>query len=204
MLPQAIAAVLILLVSIFSQFRIRRLSADLFQAGAQRNAVLVESLAGLETVKVLNAQGKTQYRWEESTKNIAAVNLKIRAITSATVSFIQFIQQLVTVSVVIIGVYLVARAELSLGVIIASSMLAVRSLSSLGTLAGLMMQYYNARQSLSAIDRYMQLPVEHEMGTSYLPRPLLEGAIEFRSEERRVGKGCRGSVRKSDVNIKKI
>lgn len=181
MLPPAIAAVLILLVSIFSQFRIRRLSADLFQAGAQRNAVLVESLAGLETVKVLNAQGKTQYRWEESTKNIAAVNLKIRAITSATVSFIQFIQQLVTVSVVIIGVYLVARAELSLGGIIASSMLAGRSLSSLGPLAGLMMQYYNARQSLSAIDRYMQLPAEHEMGTSYLPRPLLEGAIEFKN-----------------------
>ena len=180
MLPPAIAAVVILLVSLFSQYRIRRLSVDLFQAGAQRNAVLVESLAGLETIKVLNAQGKTQHRWEESTKNIAAVNLKIRAVTSATVSFIQFVQQLVTVSVVIIGVYLVSDAELSLGGIIAASMLAGRSLASLGPLAGLMMQYYNARQSLSAIDRYMQLPAEHEQDKTFLARPVLKGEIEFK------------------------
>lgn len=179
MLPPAIAAVLVLVVSVFSQWRIRKLSGDLFKAGAQRNAVLVESLAGLETVKVLNAQGRTQQRWEESTRDIAAINLKIRAVTSATVSFIQFVQQIVTVSVVIIGVYLVSAAELSLGGIIASSMLAGRSLSSLGPLAGLMMQYYNARQSLSAIDRYMQLPAEHELGTSFLPRPLLQGEVEF-------------------------
>ncbi len=179
MLPPAIAAVLVLVVSVFSQWRIRKLSGDLFKASAQRNAVLVESLAGLETVKVLNAQGRTQQRWEESTRDIAAINLKIRAVTSATVSFIQFVQQIVTVSVVIIGVYLVSAAELSLGGIIASSMLAGRSLSSLGPLAGLMMQYYNARQSLSAIDRYMQLPAEHELGTSFLPRPLLQGEVEF-------------------------
>jgi len=181
MLPPAIAAVVVLAASFFSQWRIRKLSGDLFKASAQRNAVLVESLSGLETIKVLNAQGWTQQRWEESTGDIAAINLKIRAVTSATVSFIQFVQQMVTVSVVIIGVYLVAAAELSLGGIIASSMLAGRSLSSLGPLAGLMMQYYNARQSLSAIDRYMQLPAEHELGEGFLPRPLLEGELEFKN-----------------------
>lgn len=181
MLPPAIAAVLVLVVSILSQWRIRKLSGDLFKASAQRNAVLVESLAGLETVKVLNAQGKTQLRWEESTRDIAAINLRIRAVTSATVSFIQFVQQLVTVSVVIIGVYLVSAAELSLGGIIAASMLAGRSLASLAPLAGLMMQYYNARQSLSAIDRYMQLPSEHETGKSYLPRPMLQGEVAFKN-----------------------
>src|SRR5690625_7726754 len=88
---------------------------------------------------------------------------------------------MVTVSVVIIGVYLVAAAELSLGGIIASSMLAGRSLSSLGPLAGLMMQYYNARQSLSAIDRYMQLPAEHEQDEHFLPRPMLKGEIESKN-----------------------
>src|SRR5690625_6356907 len=42
-----------------------------------------------------------------------------------------------------------------------------------------MMQYYNARQSLSAIDRYMQLPAEHEQDEHFLPRPMLKGEIEF-------------------------
>src|SRR5690625_7413969 len=44
-----------------------------------------------------------------------------------------------------------------------------------------MMQYYNARQSLSAIDRYMQLPAEHEQDEHFLPRPMLKGEIEFKN-----------------------
>lgn len=181
MLPPLIAMVLILILSFFSQLRIRKLSADLFQAGAQRNAVLVESLSGLETLKILNAQSQAQQQWEQATEQIARVNLKIRHATTSTVNFIQTVQQLTTVSVVIIGVYLISESQLSLGGIIASSMLAGRSLAPLGSVAGLMMQYYNTRQSMSAIDTYMQLPTEHNVQKNYLPRPSIQGDIELKN-----------------------
>lgn len=179
-IPPLVAAVVILMVSFFSQLKMRKLSRSLFQAGAQRNAVLVESLAGLETIKVLNAQGQAQLRWEQSTEQIAAVNLKLRAVSSGTMGFIQMTQQLVTVAVVVIGVHLVSESLLSLGGIIASSMLAGRSLASLGSVSGLMLQYYNAQQSLNAIDIYMQLPTEHQVDKNYLPRPVLQGNIQFK------------------------
>ncbi|MEZ2721979.1 type I secretion system permease/ATPase [Paenalcaligenes hominis] len=181
MVPPLVAMVVILILSFFSQRRIRAFSADLFQAGAQRNAVLVESLAGLETIKVLNAQSRSQQQWEQATEQIARVNLKIRYITSSTVNFIQTVQQLTTVAVVMVGVYLIADSQLSLGGIIASSMLAGRSLAPLGSVAGLMMQYYHTRQSLGAIDTYMQLPIEHDVQTNFLPRPHIKGDIQFKN-----------------------
>lgn len=179
-IPPLVAMVIIVAVSLFTQHRLENLSKKTFQASSQRNAVLVESLAGLETIKVLNSQGMAQRQWEQSTEEIALLNAKIKSTTSATVSFVQTVQQLVTISVVIIGTFLVQEAQLSMGGIIASSMIAGRSLAPLGPLAGLMMQFHNARNSLSSIDNYMKLPVEHNTEIQYLPRPVLRGKIEFR------------------------
>lgn len=180
MIPPLIAMLVIVVVSLFAQRRLESLSKQSFQASSQRNAVLVESLSGLETIKVLNAQGMAQRQWEQATEQIAVLNAKIKSTTSATVSFVQTTQQLVTVSVVVIGVFLVQEAQLSMGGIIASSMIAGRSLAPLGPLAGLMMQFHNARNSLGSIDNYMKLPVEHNPETQYLPRPVLRGKVEFR------------------------
>lgn len=179
-IPPAIAIVIILVVSFISQARMGRLINETFQASAQRNANLVESLAGLETVKSLNAQGEMQRRWESSTEFLARLGARIKLLSSVTVSFVQAAQQLVTVSVIIIGAFLVQDAALSLGGIIASSMIAGRCLAPLGQVAGLMMQYQHARTSLASIDNYMQMPVERPEDRNFVPRPFLKGAIEFR------------------------
>lgn len=180
-IPPIIAIVVILAVSLAVQKRLERLTKETFQASAQRNAVLVESLSGLETLKVLNAQGHAQQQWETATEHIAELNAKIKHTSSTTVGFVQLVQQLVTVSVIIIGAFLVQEALLSLGGIIASSMIAGRCLAPLGQVAGLMMQYHNARTSLASIDTYMQLPVENDQTRRYLPKPTLDGAIEFQN-----------------------
>jgi len=179
-IPPAIAIVIILVVSFISQARMGRLINETFQASAQRNANLVESLAGLETVKSLNAQGEMQRRWESSTEFLARLGARIKLLSSVTVSFVQAAQQLVTVSVIIIGAFLVQDAPLSLGGIIASSMIPGRCLAPLGQVAGLMMQYQHARTSLASIDNYMQMPVERPEDRNFVPRPFLKGAIEFR------------------------
>src|SRR5690625_255083 len=180
-IPPAIAIVVILVVSFISQARMGRLINATFQASAQRNANLVESLAGLETVKSLNAQGEMQRRWESSTEFLARLGARIKLLSSVTVSFVQAAQQLVTVSVIIIGAFLVQDAPLSLGGIIASSMIPGRCLAPLGQVAGLMMQYQHARTSLGSIDNYMQMPVERPTDRNFVPRPFMKGSIEFRN-----------------------
>ncbi len=179
-IPPLVAIILVLLVSFIAQARMAKLVKESFQATAQRNAGLVESLAGLETIKSLNAQSTAQRKWESSTEFLARVGARIRHISSTTVAFVQMTQQLVTISVIVIGTFLIQEAQLSLGGIIASSMVAGRCLAPLGQVAGLMMQYQNARMSLDSIDNYMKMPVERPAEKNFVPRPRLEGSIEFR------------------------
>src|SRR5690606_16352137 len=141
LIPPVVAIVVVLVVSFFAQAKMESLTLASFQASSQRNAVLVESLTGLETLKSLNAQGTTQRNWERATQYLAYLGGKIKFISSATVGFVQTAQQLVTISVIVIGTYLIQDAALSLGGIIASSMIAGRCLAPLGQVAGLMMQY---------------------------------------------------------------
>ena len=180
LIPPVGAIVVVLIVSFVAQSRMDKLVRQQFRASSQRNATLVESLSALETVKALNAQGIAQRQWEASSQYLARLGTRIKAISSVTVNFVQLAQQLVTVSVVIIGAYLIQDAQLSLGGIIAASMIAGRCLSPLGQVAGLMMQFQNARTSLESVDGYMKMPVERPPGKSFLPRPFIEGNIELR------------------------
>ncbi|WP_167003503.1 type I secretion system permease/ATPase [Comamonas sp. Tr-654] len=181
LIPPLVAIAAILLVSFWAQARMESLTLKTFQASSQRNALLVESLTNLEAVKTLNAQGGVQRLWESSTQYIAYMGGKIKFISSGTVNFVQTLQQLVTVAVVIVGVYQVQDSALSMGGIIAASMIAGRCLAPFGQVAGLMMQFHNARTSLNSIDNYMKMPVEHEADREFVSRPDLRGAIEFRN-----------------------
>jgi len=180
MIPPVVAILIILIVSLAAQARMESLTMASFQASAQRNAVLVESLAGLETVKTLNAQGHVQRHWESATQFIAHNGGKLKLLSASTVNFVQTATQLVSVCIVIIGVYQIQESALSLGGIIAASMIAGRCLAPFGQVAGLLLQYQNARTSLGSIDNYMKLPIERDGKTSYVARPQLGGAIEFR------------------------
>jgi len=180
-LPPLVAIVLVLVVSLAAQARMETLTMASYQAASQRNATLIEALTGFEAVKTLNAQGAMQRNWERSTEFIAQASGKLKLISSTTVGIVGALQQLVSIAVIIIGVYLAQESAISMGGIIAASMIAGRCLVPLGQVAGLMMQYQNARTSLGSIDNYMKLPVERPDTAEFLHRPVFHGALEFRN-----------------------
>ncbi|OWT79854.1 MULTISPECIES: type I secretion system permease/ATPase [unclassified Achromobacter] len=181
LIPPIVAIVLVVMVSVAAQFRMESLTMATYQASSQRNATLVEALTGFETVKTLNAQGTMQRNWERSTEYIASISSKLKLISSTTVGFVGAMQQLVSVATVTVGVFLAHDSAISMGGIIAASMISGRCLVPLGQVAGLMMQYQNARTSLGSIDNYMKLPVERPETSEFLHRPVFAGAIEFRN-----------------------
>lgn len=180
LIPPVVAIMLALTVSFVAQARMETLTLKTFQASAQRNALLVESLTNLEAVKTLNAQGSVQRQWESSTEFIAHIGTQLKLTSAFTVGFVAAMQQLVSVTVIIIGVYEIQQQQMSMGGIIAASMIAGRCLAPLGQVAGLMMQFHQARLSLESIDGYMKMPIEHDEGQDYVPRPDLRGTLELR------------------------
>lgn len=179
-LPVLAGIVLCVLYSLWSRMRMAELSDSALRASAQRNATLVESLTGLEAIKSLNAEGEMQRRWEQATAFIAHVNGGLRLLSAHTLGVVNLIQQLVSVAVLIVGVYLIAEGAATQGGLIAAVMLASRGIAPLAQVAALLTQYHNARSSLTAMEQLMALPVERPAESSFLSRHKFAGGIEFR------------------------
>ena len=180
-LPVVVAAVAILLMGWVLQHRLHELSETTWRAGAQRNATLVESLTGIETIKAQGAEGVVQARWERANAFLAATGVKMRGISSSAMYVTGWLTQATTVAIVIIGVYLIGERLLTMGALIAASMLAGRALAPAGQIVGLLMQYQGARTALASLEQIMAKPVERPAGDTFIHRPQLRGEIEFRN-----------------------
>jgi ATP-binding cassette subfamily C protein LapB len=179
-IPVLLGAVVILIYSFSVQTKMHDLSETMYRASAIRNATLIESLVGLETVKALGIEGHMQRKWEHSARFLTDVSSKLRLLSSSINNGASTIQQLITVSLVILGVYLVVNGELTMGGLIACTMLSSRALVPIAQTAGLLTQYHNAVTSLTSLDEIMQRPVERPLDSKFLSRPAFNGDIEFR------------------------
>lgn len=162
------------------QYKMHELSETTYRAGALRNATLIESLSALETIKTQAAENVMQSKWEKSVAFVARVNNRMRFLSAAATNGAAEIQQLVNVTVVIIGVYLIGEGMLSMGGLIACTMLSSRAVAPLGQMVGLLLQFQNARISLTSLEQIMGHPVERPADANFVHRPDLRGSIEFR------------------------
>ncbi len=179
-LPVVATGVAILGVGWLLQQRLHELAQTTYRAGALRNATLVESLAGIETIKSQGAQGVIQARWERTNAFLSATQIKMRGLSAHASHGTALLSQAVSVALVVIGVHLIGARELSMGALIACTMLASRALAPAGQVVALLMQYQGARTALEGLDKLMSQPQERDPATTYVQRPLLRGEIEFR------------------------
>jgi len=162
------------------QHRMHELAETTYRATAQRNAALIESLTALETIKTQSAEGVVQNKWERTTAFLARSGVQLRLLSSSASNGAAAITQVVNVALVIAGVYLIQERLLTMGGLIAVTMLGGRAIAPLAQAVGLLMQYQNARLALSSLDKMMAAPVERPDATAFIHRPELSGEIEFR------------------------
>ncbi len=179
--PVVVAFMIILVLGYVLQYRLHELSQTTYQASAQRNATLIESLTGIETIKSLGAESVVQAKWERANVFLSRTGVRMRALSSSATYLTGWLTQSVTVAIVIIGVYLIGQRELTMGALVASSMLAGRALGPAGQIVGLLMQYQGARTAMESLNKIMERPVERPAGENFVHRPLLRGDIEFRN-----------------------
>lgn len=178
-LPILVGLVLMVIYTAAVQHKMHLLTENSMQASAQRNATLVESLSGLETLKVLGAEGRMQAIWEKATLLLSRVGVKMRLLSGSVTSGTLWLQQTVSVVILITGVYQIIEGNLTQGGLIAAYMLSGRILGPVAQVAGLMLQYHSAATALNALNNIMAKPVERPADTHWISRPRLAGGIEF-------------------------
>lgn len=175
-----LGAIGVVIYSYVIQHKLHELSETTFRASALRNATLIESLTALETIKAHAAEGIMQAKWEKTAAFLSRVSAQMRLLSSSAINGVATLQQLVNLSVVVGGVYLIHEGMLTQGGLIACTMLASRAMAPLGQIVGLLLQFQHAETALKSLEQVMQTPTERSTDTAYIHRPELKGEIEFR------------------------
>ena len=179
-IPLVLGVLTVLAYILISRKKMQALTESTYSAGAMRNATLIETLVGLDTLKAMGAESRMQHKWEKTTAFLARIGVQLRMLSTANISVTMFVQQLVTLLVIVIGVYLISDGLLSMGGLIACSMLSSRAIAPLGQVTGLLAHYHSATTSMASLDEIMKKPLERPAEAKFLTRNSFKGNIEFK------------------------
>jgi ATP-binding cassette, subfamily C, bacterial LapB len=175
----AIAFVLATIIGLIAQAQIGWKVARAANESAQRQALLVESISTLETVKSLRAEAALLSRWSFLTKNASGTSVEIKKLSSTALNLTQFFQQLVTVFIVIAGTYEFSEGNLTTGAIIATVMLSSRTVAPLSQIALTLARFKQAVLSVKILDRIMNQAEERPISAGFVSRQVVSGDFAF-------------------------
>ncbi|WP_297443962.1 type I secretion system permease/ATPase [Sulfurimonas sp.] len=149
------------------------------QASANKSSILIETLSNIETLKTLGVLNQIQWKWEESTGEIANKSFNSRMLSASIPTITQLLIQLNTVVIIVFGVYKIQSFELSMGGLIAIVILTGRTLAPMGQIASLITNYEDAKASFETINNIIEQPSEKPLGKHFVEAPKFDGQIEF-------------------------
>ena len=172
---------LTILISLVIQIPLGRTIQNLFRHTGQKSATLIETLTGLETIKSIGAETPIQRKWEQTIGFIARYSQRARLLSTTAINLTSFVQQMTTIAVVVYGVYLISENEITMGALIACTILTGRALAPMSQLAAILTRYHHSKAALSSLNSLMNLPVERPSGREFLHRPDFKGGMEFKN-----------------------
>ena len=166
-----IALVILVLIAPFK----RRLNA-LYDAEGKRQAMLVETINGMPTVKAMAIEPLLRSQWEQKVARAISMQFRVGKISITAKSLTQLLERLMTVILIWVGANQVFGGVLTVGALIAFQMLAGRVTSPLVRLVGLIHQYQEAALSVEKLGVVMN--AKPEWGADrHGTRPSLKGDI---------------------------
>ncbi len=154
---------------------------DTMTLASERQAVLIETLSGLDAMKINNAQSERQYIWENTLVTLSQKELRVKTLSTLAINFTSWLQQFSGVAMIVAGVYLIIDGNLSMGGLIACYMLNGRALVPMGQLSGLVTRYQQAKMTMQTTEEMMDLPQERQDDKPLVARDKLQGAITFQN-----------------------
>lgn len=175
-----LAIPLVVGMGFYLQKPLQKVMRESMMESALKNALLFETIIGLETIKVQAAEGNTQRKWEELTDKASTTAVKSKRLSAFAQHWAALIQQLVSVGIIFVGVFLIADGQITMGALIACVLLSGRAMAPLAQISGLMTRLNQSREALVQLDDLMKKDVERPKGKHYVSFPHFDGKVEFR------------------------
>ncbi|RLV60292.1 type I secretion system permease/ATPase [Parashewanella curva] len=174
-----VSSVVIIGFTLYIQPKLKQAIDEGNKFASLKHGHLIESLSALESVKANGAEGVLQKSWQQMIGHTATWQLKSKKLSNSVSNLANFMVQMTTVSVVILGVYRVADNAITMGGIIAAVMLSSRAIAPMSQLAGLMNRSNSTLSALKQLDQIMQQQDEFEERGNLVSKQRLKGNIEL-------------------------
>lgn len=175
------AFVVVVTISLAIQAPLARAAGATLREGAVRHGTIVESLEGLETIKALRAEARMRRRHEIASAAIAETVVSSQALSNLVLNLTIMVQQFAGTALLIWGVYLAAKGEVTAGALVAAVQLNSRTLAPLVTLSSLAVRFQQSRSAMQSLNRIMALPLEREPDAVLVSGSSWQGGVALRN-----------------------
>ena len=172
---------ILLIVGLLFRKPIEHYSNQNMEESHKKNGLLIEAIDGIESLKAVNADWKTLAKWRTLTSITATSELKLRSLSSLSSNLTQTFQQISYTGIVASGAYLITIGELSMGALIACSIIGGRALSPLSQIPSLIVQWQQAKLALANLDSIMALPGERATDIRLLVPDEIVGNLQLKN-----------------------
>ena len=169
----------VIIFGLLIQPALKQISEDSQKDGQAKQTVLGEMINGLETVKTVSGGSVLKDRWMGAVNAQSKTSIKSRIFTQLALNFAGIGQQLSQLGIIGFGVLAVSSGDLSMGGLIACTILSGRTLAPLGQIGGLMGRLNSAKAAYHSVTKFMLEASREETAKEYFPRENITGSIEF-------------------------
>lgn len=176
-----LAIPLIVIPGLLVQIPMARLAKEGMREGALRNAVLVETIEGVEDIKALQAEPYFQRQWEQTHEVSAAIGMKQRLWGARLTGWASSVQQLTYAGMLVFGTYLVLAGDITTGTLVASSLLSSRTIAPLMQLTMIFSRWQHAKSAMKGLDELLKKPLDQPEEGEMAHCPTLTGHYDLRN-----------------------
>ena len=175
----ALAVPIVIFTSLIIQPFLAKIASSSMDQSFNKQAVLVETLQGLETIKAIGADKLMRKRYQNAASAQADAGVKSRFLSQFAINCSTSVQQFAQVATIFYGVYLIRDGEVTMGALIAAVILGGRTLAPLTQMAQAMSRANSARQAYKNINKLFINDTSHILQGGNLSRGTILGAFEF-------------------------
>ncbi|MDN5477831.1 MAG: type I secretion system permease/ATPase [Chryseobacterium sp.] len=170
---------LMIIPAILAQRPLAKLAREGMRESSIRNAILVESVQGIEDIKLLRAESRFQNQWNHMNEMSADISMKQRKIVGVMTAWTQKVQGLTYALVVLVGCFAVISGEMTTGALVACSILSSRMLAPIAQITGVLGRLQQAKVAKSSLDELMKKPVDQPDRAHLIHRSVLLGDYQL-------------------------
>lgn len=175
-----LVAILVLIFNFAMQVPISNLSKKNIENIQAKHSFLVETIQGSEMIKLSNARSTKLFNWRNIIALTDSVTHKIQSLNVFSMNLSQTVIQFVTLLVIFVGVFEIANKNLSVGGLIAVTILASRAMVPVIQVSMTVIKLKEIKESLNNINDFWHLPLENDKNIE-IGLGEIKGNIEFKN-----------------------